>query len=75
METEPITVLCLLCAISKRVKHKRDECKDNISRHAEKMIDASVKRFKQAEICDIYAKYHLIFKYILLVIKHGVVCT
>ena len=52
MESEPITVLCLLCAMSKRVKHKRDECKDNVSRQAEKMIDASVKRFKQADIGD-----------------------
>ena len=50
MESEPITILCLLCAMSKRVKH--DECKDNLSRQAEKMINASVKRFKQADIGD-----------------------
>ena len=44
--------VCILCFRSYETKRKREQCKENLTQQAKKMIDETVKKFKPAEVGD-----------------------
>ena len=42
----------ILCFRSYETKRKHEQCKENLTQQVKKMIDATVKRFKPAEVGD-----------------------